>query len=174
MNQIGKSFAEFLQPESKAVLEHYTPWVSENFTEGDIFLTQNLFRIDKPKSFIKATLRKVASILGGRYWDSHSKGPLMPVFAVITEIPHKHMHAFIGVHPMDKILGTNEKRMRDLAEEFKNPRNAPSPHFEMVSSGGVIAVSKYIIHMQDNAEVFLEVVNLPIPAPTTSPILAHL
>lgn len=174
MKQIGKSFGEFIQPESKAVLGHYTPWVSENFTEGDIFLTQNLFKIEKPKSFIKATLRKVASILGGRYWDSHSKGPLMPVFAVITETPHKHMHAFIGVHPMDKLLGTNESRMRDLTEEFQNPRNAPPCHFELVRSGGVIAVSEYMIHKQDNAEVFLEVTNLPVNAPTTSPILAHL
>ena len=97
----------------------------------------------------------------------------MPVFAVITEIPHTHLHAFVGVHPMDKLLGTNEARLRDLKEEFHNPRNSPPCHFELVRSGGVPTVSGYMLHCQENAEVFIEVANLPVPAPMTSPTLTH-
>lgn len=169
MQIIDRSGFYFVEPERRQVLDYYTPWVCKNFSEGDIFLTQNLWNVEKPISFIKARLRKVSKILGGRHWDRHDQANRMPVFAVLTASPHLHMHAFVGVHPMDKLLGTSQGRVRHIQEQFKETLDGVGPcHVEVVRSPGVLAVTHYMTHKQDNAEVLLEVTNLPLPAPMTS------
>lgn len=169
MQIINRSGFHFVEPERRRVLDYYTPWVCENFSEGDIFLTQNLWNVEKPRSFIKARLRKVSKILGGRHWDRHDQANCMPVFAVLTASPHLHMHAFVGVHPMDKLLRTSQGRVKHIQERFKKTPDGVDPcHVEVVKPPGVLAVTQYMTHKQDNAEVLLEVTNLPLTAPMTS------